>query len=382
MTFTIICLDGFRYDYLQKTNFLKELAGKGIYGRLFHGFGYASEFSAITGKDVEEMGIIANNFIRKEKGIRFYDFFKFLGNSRKTRIFLDLIYNAREFIMGNNQPKSIFNVPLNYSRYFDFLMKKNFFSQDIEGNKTIFDIFKEKNKKTIGYMWPFIYKNNQTKIDLLNLNLNTSKADDRTFQKSIKMLKKKPEIAYIHFFSTDNLVHKLGVNSRETLNLVNKLDNFVKEISKYSDSMLIFSDHGMIDVKKTWNLWEEIKKLNLVYGKDYIMFLDSTLARFWFRNKLAEKEVKNFLNKSKNGKIVNFKNPNIKKYFGEIIFQADPGILILPNFYQDKSEKAMHGYSDECREEQGLYIFYKEGIKKKKKDMKIKKIFNIIASNL
>lgn len=147
MTFTIICLDGFRYDYLQKTNFLKELAGKGIYGRLFHGFGYASEFSAITGKDVEEMGIIANNFIRKEKGIRFYDFFKFLGNSRKTRIFLDLIYNAREFIMGNNQPKSIFNVPLNYSRYFDFLMKKNFFSQDIEGNKTIFDIFKEKTKK-------------------------------------------------------------------------------------------------------------------------------------------------------------------------------------------------------------------------------------------
>ena len=62
MTFTIICLDGFKYDYLKKTKFLKKLASTNQHGEIFHGFGYASEFSAITGKTAEELGIIVNNF--------------------------------------------------------------------------------------------------------------------------------------------------------------------------------------------------------------------------------------------------------------------------------------------------------------------------------
>jgi predicted AlkP superfamily pyrophosphatase or phosphodiesterase len=379
----VICLDGFRYDYLQKTNFLKKIMKKGIYGRVYHGFGYASEFSAITGKDVEGLGIITNNFIYRENGgLKFYNFFKFLGDSKKIRLLLDLVYNTKEFLIGNAQPKSIFSVPLSYSKYFDFLMRKNFFSQPISGNKTIFEVLRDKKIKVVGYMWPFIYENNKSHLDIFNIKKSTANTDDRTFKKSLELAKQNNQLSYFHFFSTDNLVHKLGTNSEETFNLVRKLDNFVEQLSKYSDSILIFSDHGMVDVKKTWDLWAEINNLGFVYGSDYVMFLDSTLARFWFKNKIAEDKIKELLEKSRRGEIINFRNLDIKKNFGDIIFQVNPGILILPNFYQDKSDKAMHGYSDKCKEEQGFYIYYKKGIKNKRKDIKISEIFNIINSNL
>jgi hypothetical protein len=382
MTFVIICLDGFGYEYLKKTKFLKKLLNKSIYGRAYHGPGYASELCAITGKNLNELGIVSNNFIYNPSGIKFYKCFNFLGNSRQIRVFLDLIYNAKEFFIGNNQPKSIFNLPLKYSGNFDFLMKKNFFSQKVMGHRTIFETLRTMNKTTVGYMWPFIYQNNKTQIDLLNIGKSTAYTDDRAFKKAICLLKKNPDIAYFHFFSTDNLVHKYGVDSNETLELIKKMDYFVEELSKYSDSLLVFSDHGMVNIRKSWNLWREVEASKLSYGEDYIMFLDSTLARFWFKNEHAKKIITNLLMKSKNGHILKFKNKNIVKYFGELIFKVNSGILILPNFYQSKPDKATHGYGDSCKEEDAFYIFYKNRINNLKKDTPINEIYNIILNNL
>jgi hypothetical protein len=376
----VICLDGFRYDYLEKTKFLKSLMANSLYGHVNHGFGFSSEFSAITGKDNEELGIVANNFIRSKNGLKFYSFFSFIERFKSSRLFLDIFYNTKEFLVGNNQPKSIFQVPLRYSKYFNFLIKKNFFSQSVMGNPTIFESIKD--KQVVGYMWPFIYKNNKTRIDLLNFSKSTANTDDRAFQKSLDLVKTKPDLAYIHFFSTDNLVHKLGVDSKTTLELIRKLDNFVEQLSKHTDSLLIFSDHGMVEVKDTWNLWKEVDSLGFSYGDDYIMFLDSTLARFWFKNSDAEQKIKDLFIKSRKGRIVDFKNKSIHNLFGELIFQVNPGTLILPNFYQDKADKATHGYSDSCKEERAFYIFHKEGMKPWKKDIKMKDIYNLIIENM
>jgi hypothetical protein len=64
-----------------------------------------------------------------------------------------------------------------------------------------------------------------------------------------------------------------------------------------------------------------------------------------------------------------------------VIFLANPGVLILPNFYQEKTDKATHGYSDEYKEEKGFYIFKEKNINRKRKDIQVKDIFDIIISN-
>jgi predicted AlkP superfamily pyrophosphatase or phosphodiesterase len=384
MTFVVICLDGFRQDYLKKTTFLKTLAAENQTGQIDHGFGYASELSAISGKTPEEMGIIASNFAHSNRGIKFFKLFSFLEKSpnKKLRLLLNLIYNLKEFSIGNRQPKSIFNLPLNISDNFEFLLKTNFFSQNSLPFPTIFDILRKKGKNISGYMWPFILRDKNVKIDLLNFKTSTANTDDRAFKKSLKLLEKNPDFCYIHFFSTDNLVHRYGTKSRETENLVHQLDKFVEKLSPHAENLLVFSDHGMTEVKETFNLWKNINESGLVLGKDYIMFLDSTLARFWFKNSRAEKEIKKILLVSNKGKIISFKNKKISEQFGTLIFQVKPGILILPNFYQSNADKATHGYSENSPGEKGFYIFHKNGIKHQEKDIKMKEKFSMILSNI
>jgi predicted AlkP superfamily pyrophosphatase or phosphodiesterase len=311
MTFTIICLDGFRYDYLEKTEFLKRLAKTNLHGKLSPGMGYSSEISALTGKNAEELGILANNFIYNPRKLRFFHFFKAVDKfplKNQLRLLLELIYNLKEFATGNCQPKSIFKIPLQEICYFDFLLKKNFFTENLISFSTIFDFFRKKNKKVSGYIWPFIYRNNAAKLDIFNLKLNTGNTDERAFRKSVALLKENPDILYVHFFSADNLVHKYGTNSEETFFLIRKLDSYVKAIAAFSDKLLVFSDHGMVDVKESFDVMKEIRKTPFILGKDYIMFLDSAMARFWFFNKECGTAFRKFLADSGKGKFVTFRN--------------------------------------------------------------------------
>ena len=45
MTFVIICLDGFKQEYLEKTRFLNTLSKNNLNGEVNHGFGYASDYN-------------------------------------------------------------------------------------------------------------------------------------------------------------------------------------------------------------------------------------------------------------------------------------------------------------------------------------------------
>lgn len=378
MTFVIICLDGFKNSYLDKAPFLKQLAKNNLNGEIFHGVGYASEYSAITGKKPEELGIIAN-FVYNPRN-NFYFFLNFLENfpiRKQIRTLLDIVLNIKEFLMGNKQPKSSFDIPFEYLRYFDYSVKKNIFQENAFKFPTIFELLR--HKKISAYMWPFIYKNKRTKIDLLNVSINTAYTDKRAFQKSIELLKENPDICYIHFFATDNLVHKYGIESKKTTELINELDYYTREISKYADKILIYSDHGMTDVKEIIDIKSLMNKTRLIYGIDYIMFLDDTLARFWILNKKCKNKIEKLLKETGKGKIILFKNKKIHKKFGEIIFLANSGVLICPNFYQSTPHKATHGYDDtESHDERGFYLFCKKQNKKGHKNIKMEDIFKII----
>ena len=115
---------------------------------------------------------------------------------------------------------------------------------------------------------------------------------------------------------------------------------------------IILSDHGMADIKKIISVPET---------KD--CFIDSDMARYW-----GEKP--EF--KSEYGKWITFKN----KAYGEHIFLANEGVLILPNYWQGKTPvKAMHGYDAKGKNMKAFYIIKKEGKKKNLKVEELHKIF-------
>lgn len=164
-----------------------------------------------------------------------------------------------------------------------------------------------------------------------------------------------------YFGSIDKFGHKFGTKSEEVKEEIRKID---RKILK-TNFDLIFSDHGMIDIEKT---------ISVPITED--CFIDSDMARYWGSEEELRKIEKNL--PLVDGKIINWPD----KKFGDLIFLANAGILILPNFWQGKEKaKAMHGYDGKHKDLKGFYVVKKNG---KRKDINVKelhKIFKQIKEN-
>ena len=78
-----------------------------------------------------------------------------------------------------------------------------------------------------------------------------------------------------------------------------KLKNFYSNISKKEKVNIMFlGDHGMADIHEYINIEELIssfsKENGLERGQDYLYFLDSTMARFWFFGEKRDNYIESF----------------------------------------------------------------------------------------
>jgi hypothetical protein len=165
-----------------------------------------------------------------------------------------------------------------------------------------------------------------------------------------------------YFGELDKIGHKFGTKSKEIIETIKKID---KKISKINFD-LIFSDHGMIEITDFVSVPETEN-----------CFIDSDMARYWGGKKELENIRKKLpLNK---GKIINCKN----KIYGELIFLANSGVLISPNYWQgSKKIKGMHGYNPKQKDMKGIYIINKQGSKKDIDTFELHKKFKQMISNL
>ncbi len=151
------------------------------------------------------------------------------------------------------------------------------------------------------------------------------------------------EVEYLHIWELDNISHEYGTKAAETIECIKTIDKKLERM----DFDVVFSDHGMMDVQETISVPETEN-----------CFIDSTLARYWNAS-----DVKLPLDK---GHLIKW-----DKKYGDMIFSANPGVLILPNYWQGaRAVKAMHGYSHP--EMNGFYII-KNG-KRIKKDLDMKEL--------
>lgn len=238
-----------------------------------------------------------------------------------------------------------------------FLSQKRYYRENSLGVKSIFDYLRENNLRFLYYNWPIIVSD---KIRLsFNRNNDKSKVD-----KFLKLCKRDYDIYFLHLWDMDKCGHKYGTNSLNYKLKLREQDYLIKKVlSKFdleNDNIVIWSDHGMVNVNKTLDLESQLPN-----KKGYSYFLDSTMGRFWFENEKIKEEILDILKKVEDGHLLTEKEKkdwhiDLLKGYGDKIFLVNPGVIIIPNFFQNNMARGMHGYNLSNKNELGIFIINKK----------------------
>lgn len=349
----IFWLDAFGPDYISKENtpFLYYLSKKYGVAAIKPSFGF-SQASWFTGVYPNKHGEFSTFNNGKEKISTWY--LKLFP--RKLRPF---IFNLFRYIKGDDYISHFINI--NEMGNFSLTRKKYYHHKDILKVKTIFDYFRENKMSYLLYYWPLIIENGKTGLTLLTKGTDKSKIN-----KSIRLIKNtKHDVYLFHITELDNWGHKYGPKSSEIKIKLREQDLFVEKLSQEfnlkEDNIIIWSDHGMLDVKNIIDIEKILPK-----DERYKKLIESTMVKFWFYDKEFKKIILNKLKNLKHGHILSniekkqFKiNYETNENFEEI-FLVDPGYLICPNVFQDKPVKGMHGYDYSKKGELAFLILNKK----------------------
>lgn len=232
----------------------------------------------------------------------------------------------------------LYNIPFKYISLFDFTEKKNPLQpRGLNRGPNIFDFLED--REIPGHV------SDPTRSE--EENLETLLADIRT---------EKIDFAFLYWPALDGLMHRVGNDSPEVGRKLRAYEEWIDRLmtvarEHYSDVQLyVFSDHGMANCDQLLDLRAQIDALGLEFGRDYVVVYDSTMARFWFFNPDARDRIVRKLAEVPQGRII----PDSEladlgalfpdRYFGELIFLANEGVLIVPSHMGERPLAGMHGY--------------------------------------
>jgi predicted AlkP superfamily pyrophosphatase or phosphodiesterase len=232
----------------------------------------------------------------------------------------------------------LYNIPFEHISLFDFSEKKNPLQPaGLNRGPNIFDHMQEK-----GIAWHV----SDPKLGERQ-NLDSLLGDIRG---------EKIDFGLLYWPDLDGILHRVGNKSPEVPAKLNSYEAWLDELmacakEHYDDVLLtIFSDHGMANCDRLLDLRARLEPLGLRMGREYAVVYDSTMARFWFFDDRARRLVTECLQGVPEGRIL----PDAEleelgalfpdRYFGELIFLVEEGVLIVPSHMGERPIRAMHGY--------------------------------------
>jgi predicted AlkP superfamily pyrophosphatase or phosphodiesterase len=364
----ILFIDAFSFSDLKKENcpFLYSLAKEGASGNLTTiPAGYHIEYSMVSGCLPLKHNVWAWYYLNPKGSFSKIKYIKKIlnkiKNERIKRLIVDYYVNFIRLISGKTRFLKTNKIPLSILEKFDVSVDKMHFEHNPLPVPTMFDVFRKNNIKYVGMEFPIISDNKKT-------GFYFKKGDTKELRIAEGKLRKY-DLVYLHIWGLDALEHKYGLHSKEALGYIKNIDNQIRRITEKNKdaNIVIFSDHGGVNVKKTKDILSILKKYDCNY------FLGSTSAQIWLKDKNRKPELKKELKAE--GYLV-YDETNIEKelfipykreFVGDLLAYVKPGEQIYPDFFRNTSKvKSMHGYTEKKPELAGIFIMKMANIKKKK----------------
>ena len=232
----------------------------------------------------------------------------------------------------------LYNIPFRFIHLFDFTEKKSPLKPGgMNRGPNIFDLLE---KKGVPYFVTDPSTPEEEHLHRLTADIESERID----------------FAFQYWAGLDGLLHMVGNDSPE---IPKKLDHYDRWITQVMDTarqhyrevrLHVFSDNGMANCDRHLDLKAKIDALGLEMGRDFAVVYDSTMARFWFLRPGVKERVTAVLQGVPEGRIM--PDEELQHYrayfddhaFGELIWLAQEGVLIVPSHMGERPIRAMHGY--------------------------------------
>lgn len=344
----MLFLDGFSSDYLREElcPCLYDISREHYFSKVEPMFAFQGIGAAIySGATPNITGVFAEFILQRNEIVADSQLFQTLLRITDVVPNDGLCANIRHIlfrIAGKNRPGISNVIPSQLFKYFSPKLVKEYSEENSLGHvATIFDILKA-NSMSYELQRPATRSENDAISNIVN------RIEKR----------KMPDLAVIHPCSLDLIGHKFGPHSPHLRRAVERVDKLIYKIIRSVEFSpekiitIILSDHGMSSVNYYINLLKTLDQLRLALGNDYLVFLDSTMARFWFFNEKAEKLISETLYALDCGQILrkhdlqNLGIDKIGREYGELIFALKEGYAMFPDFFRKyRPPKGMHGYA-------------------------------------
>lgn len=232
----------------------------------------------------------------------------------------------------------LYNIPFKFVHLFDYCEKTDLFEpKGMNRGESIFDHLQQAGTEYHVSDWR---ASEET-------NLNSLKDDIKS---------RRMNFAFLYMAQMDALLHMVGKESPKVDAKLAWYEEQLREVIKLAREqygevrLFICSDHGMATIHTHLDLMGQIESLGLEFGKDYVATYDSTMGRFWFMNEKARELITQKLATVEGGRILS--DSDLEELgckfehdqYGELIYLANAGVLILPSHMGTSPITGMHGY--------------------------------------
>ncbi len=338
----LICvlLDGLGYELVQQMSFLGNLFEDVRPLKTVLGYSCAAQPSILTGLSPAEHGGLCVYYRSPKSIFGWMRMLPLLPNMfRRRRLIKEAVDLTRRFFRITGY-FNIWAIPYELLPRFQFYERKGFYTRHpLKEISTILDEARDKGISVSSYYW------------------NTPK--DQIFSETEdKLVARQARFHYLYIAGTDSLLH---ANGNDLGSVENELRGYADQIRRihriakenYSEvELMVFSDHGMLDVTKSVDAMTPISKLPYRLGEDYLAFYDATMVRFWFDNPSCRQPIMEVMANIEGLRLLSDREleglgslfPDHR--YGEAIYLAEGGTIISPSFFgrSEHIRGGMHGY--------------------------------------
>jgi hypothetical protein len=317
-----ILIDALGWNKVCETGFLPELSGTRVGLKAVLGYSGACQAALFSGRAPAETGRwLMYYFARDTRTFSAVRALRFLPRSVRER------GRLRRWLRSRVDPMirgyySLYAVPMEAFPYLDLSEKEDLYAPGgLAPARGILDDLEDGRVPYSVWSW------RTSEEESLRALIDQLGRDEKRFY-------------LLYWTKLDALMHEHGTGAAAVDAHLRGYEEAIRRILDASSRLdgetrlFVFSDHGMIDTVRTIDLMGPVDRLGLRYGKDYVAFYDSTLARFSFFSERARAQVIGILSTREGGKVLDRESlESLGVYFpdaryGECVFLTDPGVII------------------------------------------------------